>query len=65
MASLAKIQTSTRRWLRQEDGPTATEYAVLLGLIVLALVGSVVGMAHAMQQVFAAAADAVTLGSPT
>jgi len=65
MASLAKFRTRLWRWLRQEDGPTAAEYAVLLGLVVLALVGSIVGMAHAMQQVFAAAADAVTLGSPT
>ncbi|MFH1834393.1 MAG: Flp family type IVb pilin [bacterium] len=30
-----------RRFFRSEDGPTATEYAVMLGMIILAAVGSI------------------------
>lgn len=29
------------RWLRDESGPTATEYAILLALIVITLMGAV------------------------
>lgn len=29
------------RWVRDESGPTATEYAILLGLIVVVLMGAV------------------------
>jgi pilus assembly protein Flp/PilA len=64
MATLAKFRTCVWRWLRQEDGPTAAEYAVLLCLIVVALIGSIVGMAHAMQQIFAAATDALAVAPP-
>jgi Flp pilus assembly pilin Flp len=61
MAFYDQISTGLRRLLHGEDGPTATEYAILLCLIVFALIGSIVGMAQAMQQVFAAAASAVAL----
>ncbi len=60
MAPLAKFSNCVWRLVRQEDGPTAAEYAILLCLIVVALIGSIVGVAQAMQQVFAAAASAVT-----
>jgi pilus assembly protein Flp/PilA len=36
-----------KRLLREEDGPTAVEYAVLLALIVIACLGSVQSMANA------------------
>jgi pilus assembly protein Flp/PilA len=38
--------------LREEDGPTAVEYAVLLALIVAACVGAVNTMAHATADSF-------------
>jgi Flp pilus assembly pilin Flp len=59
MAQRAKIQTYVRRWLREETGATAAEYAVLLCLIVVALIGSIVGVAQAMQQAFNAVTSAV------
>ena len=61
MATPGKFLTRVRCLLWQEDGPTAAEYAILLALVVFALVGSIVGMAHAMQRAFAAAGDALTL----
>lgn len=38
--------------LRDEDGPTAVEYAVMLALIVAACVGAVNTMAHATADSF-------------
>ena len=61
MATPAKFQNRVRRLWREEDGPTAAEYAVLLALIVMALVASIVGVAQAMHGAFAAARDALTL----
>ena len=31
----------TQEFLRSEDGPTATEYAVMLALIIVAAIGSI------------------------
>jgi len=64
MAVLAKIRKSVRRGLYEENGPTAAEYAVLLCLIVVAMIGAIVGVAQAMQQVFNSMASAVTLAPP-
>ena len=35
-----QVISSVRRFVTSEDGPTAVEYAVLMGLIVVAIVGS-------------------------
>ncbi|MCP4589669.1 MAG: Flp family type IVb pilin [bacterium] len=35
------LKESARRFLRGEDGPTATEYAVMFAMIILAAVGSI------------------------
>ncbi len=47
------------RFLRQEDGPTATEYAVLLSLIVVLCVGAVKQMSNATGSSFDASAQAI------
>jgi len=41
-----------KNFLREEDGPTAVEYAVLLALIVAACLGAVNTMAHATANSF-------------
>jgi pilus assembly protein Flp/PilA len=41
-----------KKLLREEDGPTAVEYAVLLALIVIACIGSVKSMANATANSF-------------
>jgi pilus assembly protein Flp/PilA len=43
--------------LRDEDGPTAVEYAVMLALIVVACIGAVHQMANATAASFDASAD--------
>jgi pilus assembly protein Flp/PilA len=61
MALSRKLLICVRRLWRQEDGPTAAEYAVLLCLIVVALIGSIMGLSQSIRQVFAAASQAFTL----
>ncbi len=41
---MTKVILRVRSFIASEDGPTAVEYAVLVGLIVVALVGVVVRM---------------------
>ncbi len=41
-----------KKFLREEDGPTAVEYAVMLALIVAVCVGAVHQMAHATAESF-------------
>lgn len=38
---LGRYSKKISRFIRDEDGPTAVEYAILLGLIVLAIAASV------------------------
>ncbi len=38
---LSRLSNKLFRFLREDDGPTAVEYAILLGLIVLAVAASV------------------------
>ena len=41
-----------KKLLRDEDGPTAVEYAVMLAMIVVACMGAVNSMAHATADSF-------------
>jgi pilus assembly protein Flp/PilA len=43
--------------LRDEDGPTAVEYGVMLALIVIACIGAVHAMANATADSFNSSAD--------
>jgi Flp pilus assembly pilin Flp len=61
MVRIQKIASRAQQLFRGDSGPTATEYAILLALIVFAIAGSVVGLAQAMQRVFAAASDVFSL----
>ncbi len=38
---MVKWIASTARFLREEDGPTAVEYAVMLALIIVVCVGAI------------------------
>jgi len=41
-----------RKFLRSEEGPTATEYAVLLGLIVVAALAAVTELGSTVSGIF-------------
>jgi len=47
-----RTRTAIRNFLREEDGPTAVEYAVMLALIMAVVVGSVQFMADNTIQSF-------------
>jgi pilus assembly protein Flp/PilA len=46
-----------KRLLREEDGPTAVEYAVMLAMIIAACIGAVNVMAHATADSFETSAQ--------
>ncbi len=46
------LLSTARRWLSEEDGPTATEYAVMLALIVVLVITTVMSIGTKMSQVF-------------
>jgi pilus assembly protein Flp/PilA len=48
-----------KKLLRDEDGPTAVEYGVMLALIVVACLGAVQAMAHATGDSFDTSAAAI------
>ncbi len=48
------------QFLREEDGPTAVEYAVMLALILLAIIGTVQSLATATNQSFEDSAAAIS-----
>jgi pilus assembly protein Flp/PilA len=50
-----------RNFLTSEDGPTAVEYAVMVGLIVVAIVGVVSNLAKSISGTFSTVSS--TLGS--
>lgn len=56
---MLKIWLNTRRFLASEDGPTAVEYAVMIGLIVGVCVFSVKALATATGESFNRSAAAI------
>ena len=42
-----------KTFLKSEDGPTATEYAVMLALIVLVAIGAISGLGTTVDGIFA------------
>jgi pilus assembly protein Flp/PilA len=59
--TMSRAIRSISRFLTSEDGPTAVEYAVMLGLIVVAIVGVVSSLATSVSGTFSTVSS--TLGS--
>jgi pilus assembly protein Flp/PilA len=57
------IVSRVRRFLTSDDGPTAVEYAVMLGLIVVAIIAVVSALATSMSGTFSTVSSAVGSGS--
>ncbi|MDB2687245.1 Flp family type IVb pilin [Mariniblastus sp.] len=51
------LKTIAQRFIRDEDGPTAVEYAIMLALIVLVCIASVIAIGQSAEGVFEAVAD--------
>ena len=56
-----KVITRIQRFLTSEDGPTAVEYAVMVGLIAVALVAIVTSLGKSISGTFSTVSS--TLGS--
>ena len=57
------ILTRVRRFLTSEDGPTAVEYAVMVGLIVIGIVAAVSALATSMSGTFSSVSSTIGSGS--
>ncbi|HEY3242005.1 MAG TPA: hypothetical protein VGM03_01525 [Phycisphaerae bacterium] len=64
--SLADWLASARAFVREDAGPTATEYAVLLALIVVASVSMITSLGNRHAEIWHAIADATqgSVGGP-
>ncbi|RJP42498.1 MAG: Flp family type IVb pilin [Phycisphaerales bacterium] len=46
------VATRAREFLKSEDGPTATEYAVMLALIIIVALGAIGTLGSTVSQTF-------------
>jgi pilus assembly protein Flp/PilA len=54
------LNTQIRRFLIEEDGPTAVEYAVLVGIIVVSILSVMWGMAASMSSTYSSVSGALS-----
>ena len=52
-----------KSFLKSEDGPTATEYAVMLALIIIVALGAISGLGTTVQTIFADVDGALPTGA--
>lgn len=43
---------NARKFIRSEEGPTATEYAVMLALIIMVALGAITGIGQTVDTIF-------------
>jgi pilus assembly protein Flp/PilA len=48
------------RFIRSEDGPTATEYAVMLALIIIVALTAITGLGTTVQDIFTNVESGIT-----
>jgi pilus assembly protein Flp/PilA len=53
----------TKRFVRSEDGPTATEYAVLIAVICVAVIGALSSFGIHMDNLYTSLATTIPTGS--
>jgi len=54
-----RLRSLARRFLREQDGPTAVEYAAMLALIVMLAVGAISALGRKNSAIWAAVGDAI------
>ena len=60
---LSNLRQSMIRFLKQEDGPTAVEYAVMLALIVVVCIGAITALGSNANLTFTSVGAAVSSSS--
>ena len=49
---MRRFLTTAKRFIKSEDGPTATEYAVMLALIIVACIGAITLLGGQVEDMF-------------
>ena len=49
---MKQFMNLAKNFLKSEDGPTATEYAVMLALIIIVALGAITGLGTTVQGIF-------------
>jgi pilus assembly protein Flp/PilA len=57
------IVTRARQFVVSEDGPTATEYAVMLALIIMVCLGAITGIGSTVEGIFTNIDSSLPTGS--
>jgi len=52
-----------KNFLKSEDGPTATEYAVMLALIIIVALGAITGLGGTVETIFSNVDSSLPTGS--
>jgi len=55
--------TRAKNFLKSEDGPTATEYAVMLALIIIVALGAITGLGTTVDTIFTNVDSSLPTGS--
>jgi len=55
--------TRARNFMKSEDGPTATEYAVMLALIIIVALGAITGLGTTVDTIFTNVDTSLPTGS--
>jgi pilus assembly protein Flp/PilA len=59
---MSNFLTRAKNFLRSEDGPTATEYAVMLALIIIVALGAITGLGTTVDTIFTNVDNALPTG---
>jgi len=60
---MRNILIRAKSFLRSEDGPTATEYAVMLALIIIVALGAITGLGTTVSGIFTSVDSALPTGT--
>ena len=60
---LKSVVSSLFRFVKDEDGPTAVEYAVMLALIIVVCIGAITALGSNANKTFTTAGAAINVGS--
>lgn len=61
---MTRFAQEATRFIRSDDGPTVTEYAVMLAAIVLVCVAAIIGIGQFGERTFTTLDSRVPTGSP-
>ena len=62
---MSKFINRAKSFLKSEDGPTATEYAVMLALIIIVALGAITGLGTTVKGIFTSVDTALPTGAGT